>query len=120
MSNSESPSFDLAEARRQAGDDEAILREVLLLFLEDNPKTEANLRQALERRDAESLERAAHTIKGSCAIFGAFPARRAAERLELLGKAGDFKAAPEAMALLLKETGRLAADLRGFLESSPA
>jgi HPt (histidine-containing phosphotransfer) domain-containing protein len=115
-----STSFDPDEARRQVGDDEAILRDVIGLFIEDNPKREAELRRALERRDAELLERAAHTIKGSCVIFGAAAAREAAHALELLGRGRSFEGATEAIARLSKETERFSADFRSFLDASPA
>jgi len=111
-------SFDLDEARRQVGDDEVILREVIGLFIEDNPKREEDLRRALERRDAELLERAAHTIKGSCVIFGAAAARDAAHDLELLGRAVDFEKAADAIVRLAKETERLTVDLKGYAASA--
>ena len=118
MSGQARPSFDPAEARRQVDDDEALLREVIQLFIEDNPKREADLRQALERRDAQLLERAAHTIKGSCVIFGAVDARNAAHDLELLGRSGDFERASTGMARLSKEIKRLTGDLKGYLAAS--
>ena len=83
----EAPSFDPAEAIRQAGDDAALLRELVELFLQDAPKREADVRLAVERRDAKRLERAAHSIKGACAIFGAAATLEAAARLERLGRA---------------------------------
>lgn len=114
-----SSSFDIAEARRQVGDDEEILREVIQLFVEEVPKRLADLRLALERRDAELLERSAHTIKGTCLVFGAGPVRLAAERVETMGRKRDFDLAPEAVAALVQESERLAADLKTFLDSSP-
>jgi len=111
-------SFDPSVARRQVDDDEALLRDVIQLFIEDNLKREADLRQAVERRDAELLERAAHTIKGSCVIFGAVDARNAAHDLEVLGRAGDFEKAPKAIDRLSKETQRLTIDLKGYLARS--
>jgi len=108
-------SFDPAEAMRQVGDDAELLREVMELFVLDTPKREADVRLALERRDAQLLERAAHTIKGSCVIFGARATRDAAHRLEMMGRAGSFKGAEESMALLSKETARLTLDLKTYL-----
>jgi len=113
-------SFDPAEAMRQVGDDTALLREVMELFVLDTPKREADVRLALEKRDAELLERAAHTIKGSCVIFGAGPTRDAAHRLEMMGRAKSFEGAAESMALLSREAARLTLDLRKFLDAGRA
>jgi HPt (histidine-containing phosphotransfer) domain-containing protein len=113
-------SFDHAEAMRQAGGDADLLCEVMGLFVQELPQREADLRRALERRDAKGLEHAAHSIKGSCAVFGATATRAAAHRLELLGRAGSFEGAAESFALLSKEAARLTADLRKFLDAGRA
>jgi HPt (histidine-containing phosphotransfer) domain-containing protein len=113
-------SFDSADALRQAGGDEYVLREIMELFLEDLPNREADLRRALERRDAKLLERTAHTIKGSCMTLGAAAAREAAYRLELLARAGGFDGADEAAARLSEETARLTHGLKRFLDAPPA
>jgi two-component system sensor histidine kinase/response regulator len=117
--NDTSSSFDIAEARRQVGDDEEILREVMQLFVDDVPKRVAELRAAVERRDAALLERSAHTLKGSCVVFGAGPARDAANRVESMGKRRELDGAADAVASLVQESERLAADLKAFLGSSP-
>jgi HPt (histidine-containing phosphotransfer) domain-containing protein len=108
-------SFDAITARRQVDDDEELLREVILLFIQDHPKRLEDLRKSLESRDAALLERAAHTIKGSCVIFGAKDAQLAAHELELLGRSGDFGPAPNAIARLSRESERLIVDLKGYL-----
>jgi HPt (histidine-containing phosphotransfer) domain-containing protein len=120
MADSGPWSFDHAEAMRQVGDDAALLREVMGLFIQELPQREADVRQALERRDAKGLERAPHSIKGSCAVFGATATRDAANRLELLGRAGSFEGAAETSALLSTEAARLTADLRKFLDAGRA
>ncbi len=52
--------------------------------------------EALSRRDAPALERAAHTLKGSVATFAAKAAQAAALRLEEIGRSGDLAAADAA------------------------
>ena len=110
-----SPAFDPAEGRRQLDGDETLLREIIQLFLDDLPKRQADLALAMERRDAKLLERAAHTITGSCIILGAKPAQEASHDLELLGRRADFIKAGEALGRLDRETGRLSDDLRSYL-----
>jgi len=82
------------------------LDEIAALFAEDCPKLLADIRSAIEARNATALEHAAHTLKGSVANFGAEPAREAAFRLEMLGRSGDLKPAPEACAVLEQEMQR--------------
>jgi HPt (histidine-containing phosphotransfer) domain-containing protein len=120
MTDAPLPSFDLAEAKRQSGGDESILREVMQLFVDEESKRDAEMKGALQRRDAQALERAAHTVKGSCAIFGADPALAAARRLELVARSRDFEGVAEAAAALLKETRRLTDDLRRYLAAPPS
>ena len=52
-------------------DDPGLLTELIELFLRDAPERIAEIEGALERGDAASLERAAHTLKSSSANLGA-------------------------------------------------
>jgi HPt (histidine-containing phosphotransfer) domain-containing protein len=54
----------------------------------------------------------AHTLKGSTAYLGATAASAAAQRLELIGKAGDLAAAPAALQGLEGDIQRLLAALQ--------
>lgn len=62
--------------------DEALLRELVAIFLEDAPKHLDELRAALDRRDAREVEPISHGFKGVVANFGAVPARAVAADLE--------------------------------------
>ena len=48
-----------------------LLEELIELFLADVPPQLVALRKAAEADDAQSVERIAHTLKGSCANMGA-------------------------------------------------
>jgi two-component system sensor histidine kinase/response regulator len=113
----DSPSFNLSDALLQSGGDAAVLREIIELFVQDLPKREADLRLAMERRDAKLLERTAHTLKGSCLTFAAAAAGEAALRVETFGRAGDFEGAREAVDRLAREISRLTPDLKRFLDA---
>ena len=67
----------------------------------------AEIRQATETSDAGLLRRAAHTIKGSAAIFGAQPVLDAALRLEMMGRENNFALAAQELDLLESRTSRL-------------
>ena len=87
------------------------LEEIALLFAEDSPKLLADIRLAIAAGNSGKLERAAHTLKGSVANFGAEPAREAALRLEMLGRSGNLLPAAEAYTVLEREIERSTAAL---------
>ncbi len=87
------------------GGDWEFLQEIACLFLQDCPKLLAEIRAAVSNADAQSLEHAAHTLKGSVANFGAEKARQAAFRLEALARSGDLTPAAEACSTLERELG---------------
>jgi two-component system, sensor histidine kinase and response regulator len=74
-----------------------LLREIAVLFIEDCPRALAELRLAVEQRDATKIENAAHALKGSVANFGAQAAVDAAFRLEQMGRAGKLSESAEAL-----------------------
>jgi len=64
------------------GDDDAFLREIAGIFLEDTPQRIAELDQSLLEGDVSRFTRAAHSIKGSSSNLGALVLQAAAEKLE--------------------------------------
>lgn len=87
---------------RVAGDEE-LLREIVELFMEDYQHHLFNIKNALSKRDASQLVRAAHTLKGAVATFAAENATHAALKLELMGRHQDFAGSGEALITLEKE-----------------
>jgi two-component system sensor histidine kinase/response regulator len=79
-------SLDRQVALSRVGGDEELLKEIAVLFLEDYPKSLADLHAAVSHGDSKALERAAHGLKGSVANFGAIAAVEAAKSLEALGR----------------------------------
>jgi HPt (histidine-containing phosphotransfer) domain-containing protein len=97
--NLQQESSDLLDAPAllaRFGGDREFLQEIAALALEDCPRLVSEIRSAVSSADAESLQRAAHTLKGCVANFGAEPVRQAAFRLEKLGRSGHLDAAPAA------------------------
>jgi two-component system, sensor histidine kinase and response regulator len=91
---------DLAMALDQIGGDASLLRDIAGVFLEDCPKQLANIRAALEGQDAQALEKAAHSLKGSVGAFTHGPAFEAAQQLEGQARSGDFAGAEAAWSSL--------------------
>ncbi len=91
---------------RVEGDFE-LLTEMIGLFQEDCPRLLAAIREAVSRQDAQMLERAAHTLKGSVSNFAAPAATAAALRLEQIARDAKLAEAADACAALEAEMERL-------------
>ncbi|HHS12334.1 MAG TPA: PAS domain S-box protein [bacterium] len=65
------------------------------------------LKEAVQNRDAEGLEKSAHSLKGAMANLGAESARRLAAELERKGRSGDLSNAVETLSSLKDEISRL-------------
>ena len=63
-------------------DENAFLKEIVDIFLEDTPARIAELKQCLSKFDQPTFTRAAHSIKGSASNLGATKVRAIAEKLE--------------------------------------
>lgn len=87
--------FDREAALARVGDDEELLAELVQIFLEDYPNNITAIEEALVVHDADRLERAAHTLKGSVANFGAEAVVKEAFELECQGRSGDLSHAGE-------------------------
>ena len=61
--------FDWEQALEQLGAEEELLLMFLAHFVADLPAAEERVKTALEQRDASSLKREAHTLKGLCATL---------------------------------------------------
>lgn len=70
--------------------DRLLLVEVVDAFLQEAPQQMSAVEDAIQRRDAVTLRRAAHTLKGSLRYFGAQTAYDVALALEMAGMAEQF------------------------------
>jgi two-component system sensor histidine kinase/response regulator len=109
-------SFDLAKAMETVLNDEDIFREIAELFLQELPDSLAKIRQGVVDKDGYTLERAAHSLKGSVGNFGADEAYKTAQHLELLGKQGKLERAAEEFSRLKKSVDDLAQELKLVLQ----
>jgi len=101
------PVFDLKTALDFVEGDEGLLADLARLFCEESPRMLSTVRAAVDRKDADALERAAHTLKGSIGTFAAPDGFEAALHLERLGRAKDLTQVEDAFALLSVEVERL-------------
>jgi two-component system, sensor histidine kinase and response regulator len=108
--------FDLSRALRQVEGDEEILRELAETFLEQEPRLMETMRDSARTGEARELRRAAHTLKGSAAVFAATPVMEASQQVETLAREERLGDAASALAALDPLVESLVADLRRFVE----
>jgi two-component system, sensor histidine kinase and response regulator len=87
----------------RVGGDEALLREIVGIFLDEYPSLVAEIRASVERQDAHALECAAHALKGSVSNFGAPSVAHAAFELELMGRRNELQLATDVFETLTSE-----------------
>ena len=107
--------FDPGVAFIRTGHDLELLTELIEIFLADCPWRMAELREAIALSDAQSLERAAHKLKGAAAVFDARSVVEAAEQLESLGRQNNISAAREILSHLDRQIAMLTRALQESL-----
>ena len=107
------PGFDRAYALAQAGGDAELVDDLAELFRVHGPRQLDALREALQRGAAHEVALAAHTLKGSAALFLRRESLDAMNQVEQLGKQGRLD---EALALL-PSVEAVVADLAAALQS---
>tara|TARA_R110002111_G_scaffold262794_2_gene341073 strand:- start:5452 stop:9540 length:4089 start_codon:yes stop_codon:yes gene_type:complete len=110
--------LDWQLAREKSEISPEALSELGQLFLTEAPRLQAEIRAALEEKDAQSLRRAAHTLKSSAALFEAHPAAEAALKLEILGKEKKLDEARDAFEKLERELDRLLPAVAAHIDST--
>lgn len=74
--------FDRLDALQRLDGDEALLHELIGVFVEDYPRTLADIHAALDRADLGALAFSAHKLAGTLGSVSAAPAQQAARLVE--------------------------------------
>ncbi len=106
--------LDKTHIMERVGGDADLLKEVVLLFVDELPRTMAQMRDAVRKSDCRRLERSAHALKGSVGNFSAASALQAASVLEAMGRGRDIASAPHALDVLEHELDTLREGLLGM------
>jgi len=93
-----------------------IIPRLIEIFLETAPRDLEKARGAARSSQATDLAEAAHKLKGSCGNLGATRLRDICQRLEKVGRDGTLQAAPELLASIEEEFGRVRTELVAALE----
>jgi PAS domain S-box-containing protein len=112
------PSFDHEEVMARVGGDTALLAELAQIFSDQVPQIMAEVGRCLREQDTRGLERAAHTLRGSAASFGARRAVAAAQSLEQIGRAGQLDEALPLVEELIRELARVNQELQELTSRS--
>jgi HPt (histidine-containing phosphotransfer) domain-containing protein len=74
--------MDADQVLQRLGNDEDLLRDIIQIYLEDVPGMVKKIHAAVEENDANSLQRAAHSLKGLASTLSAHEVVDVAYRLE--------------------------------------
>ncbi len=110
------PQFDRQEVLGRVDGDLDLLEEIAALFLDSCEAWLEDLRHGVADSDAAAIEKAAHTLKGSAASFGARSLVEAALRVEKIGASLDLAEVDSAVRDLESNVGALTGELRSFLK----
>jgi CheY-like chemotaxis protein/HPt (histidine-containing phosphotransfer) domain-containing protein len=112
--------IDWNQALVHTGGDEALMRTIIEVFLEEYPGMLDELKSAMDAEDFSRLKRAAHTLKGSCGYFAAKEAFEIALALEKCGENSDTTGVDTLYEHLNDALHRMLPDLHAFLRAAPA
>jgi len=105
----------IEELRSLDPEDDSFLRELIQIYLEDSPRCILEIEQSLLQGDAQRLARAAHSLKGSSANFGASRLRAVSEQIEKLGRQGLLRDVPAQLPELKAGFEQVRADLEALI-----
>ena len=98
------------------GGDEALARQLAVLFIEECPRMLERVQTSVPSGDADAVRRAAHAFKGSVSNFIEQGPAVTAFELECLGRDNRLDSAPAVVARLEREVADFLVDLRRFAE----
>ncbi len=98
--------IDYHKATSFCGGSANLVDKVVVVFRNSIPDDLAEIREALNARDAENLASLAHRVKGEAATIAAEPIRAITEILEIIGRECRLDEAPAYFEELEKEFAR--------------
>jgi HPt (histidine-containing phosphotransfer) domain-containing protein len=109
--------IDWSEALHSVNGDQRLLRDIVEAFLDESPRLLATIRSAIEQQDGKTLQRAAHTLKGSTRYFGAMRVSEMALQLESMGARATLTHARDTLVDVEREMARLTPLLVEYMRS---
>jgi CheY-like chemotaxis protein len=114
-STSASDVVDFKSTMERFGGDHELMKQAATMFLDTYPSLVCKVRSAFIKRDADLLELASHTLKGSISNFGAASACEIAYKLEMMGRDANLAIDNTLVTALDVEVERVATALAGLI-----
>jgi signal transduction histidine kinase/CheY-like chemotaxis protein len=111
--------LDLDDFRKRVGGNEELVRELLAIYVEDVRGALAEIRKALDARDAPALRETAHALKGMSANVSAESARWLSKALEEEGKEAKIDEARETYKNLKEKVEETIGFIEKYLAEKP-
>ncbi len=108
--------FDKDEALKMFDDDVEFLKELVEIFINDAPGHMSEIREAVDNRNSEALDKSAHKLKGAVANFGKNATTDTAFKLETMGKEANLDGVEDVCDTLVKDVERLLNALDEFVK----
>ena len=101
------PSLDKATLLNAFDQDWDFLTEIVQIFLSDTPPMLNTIKEALQKKDADTLRRTAHSLKGMLRNFQAEAAAQTAFQLEEIGRQKVFDNSDKADEKLVSQLDKI-------------
>jgi DNA-binding NarL/FixJ family response regulator len=111
--------FDERRTLERLDGDVELLAQIMEIFVESFPAQMSDIRDALDRGDAEGIARAAHALRGALSNFSAPEALEVVQRLEQAGRTGHLGDGGEVYRQLEGVVERLTRAFDRFRQSAP-
>lgn len=111
-----SPPFDYEATLDRVKGKVSLIQRLINTFLRTSDPILENLRKAISEDDFQEVYRLAHSLRGACLNFNAFPAAQRAEVIEQQGLERDLSNVGENLQAFESEYARLKEALQGVLE----
>ncbi len=112
--------IDFEEVMEVMDDDEELLKECFDYFLANLPKVLKKIRASVDTRDATTLDKSAHKIKGTLRYLAANQAADVASQLEAMGKENKLADAEQTLQALEDECERVKAFINQYIGTQGA
>jgi CheY-like chemotaxis protein len=112
------PLIDLAATLRRMGGDKSLVADMARFYLDDSTRLLHEIEAGLNRGDAESTHRAAHSLKGLSSNFDAELVVATAQQLEDLARAGNLRDALSILNRLSRDVEQVRLQLQASLDLS--
>ncbi len=111
----EKRTFDKDEILKKFDGEKDFLAELVEIFVNDVPDQLSKIKEDVDNRNGNGLEKSAHKLKGAIANFGQKAAYEAALQLEVIGRENRLDEIEEACDTLTKEVENLVNALKEFI-----